>query len=231
MKPALGKIFSLLNLHLLVLVLLAALNLFFCVRLIGAWHTLHAAAPEQVQQAQTSYRVLNLQMRPLRDLPKKVDEARAQAGEFYDQRFPSEYSTISAAFYDLAGKNNIRVSHLSYVPEPAIPGLAQIRMDASMSGQYAPLMHFINGLERSRTFFLINDLTLTGQQGGLVNLRLRLTTYMRASDFERTAPAAGDQTNSATGLAPAPANAARNLAQNAGPRMAPAQNSGVGGGR
>jgi hypothetical protein len=104
-------------------------------------------------------------------------------------------------------------------------------MDASMSGQYAPLMHFINGLERSRTFFLINDLTLTGQQGGLVNLRLRLTTYMRASDFERTAPAAGDQTNSATGLAPAPANAARNLAQNAGPRMAPAQTSGVGGGR
>ena len=46
-------------------------------------------------------------------------------------------------------------------------------MDASLSGEYAPLMHFINGLERSKTFFLINGLTLTGQQGGLVNLRLK----------------------------------------------------------
>ena len=45
-------------------------------------------------------------------------------------------------------------------------------------------MHFINGLERSKTFFLITGLTLTGQQGGLVNLRLRLITYLRASDLK-----------------------------------------------
>ena len=230
MKPTLGKIFSLLNLHLLALVLLAALNLVFCLRLIGAWHTLHAAAPEQVQQVQSSYRVLDLQTRPLRGLPKKVDEARAQADEFYSQRFPSEYSTISAAFYDLAGKNDVRVSHLSYVPGPAIPGLAEIRMDASMSGQYAPLMHFINGLERSQTFFLINDLTLTGQQGGLVNLRLRLTTYMRASDLERSAPAANNQADS-TGIATAPASAGGDVAQNAGSRIAAPQNPSAGGSR
>jgi hypothetical protein len=54
-------------------------------------------------------------------------------------------------------------------------------MDASLSGEYAPMMHFINGLERSKTFFLINGLTLTGQQGGLVNLRLRLNTYLHAA--------------------------------------------------
>ena len=56
-------------------------------------------------------------------------------------------------------------------------------MDASLSGEYAPLMHFINGLERSKTFFLINGLTLTGSQGGLVNLRLRLITYLHAADL------------------------------------------------
>ena len=55
-------------------------------------------------------------------------------------------------------------------------------MDASLTGEYAPLMHFINGLERSKTFFLISGLTLTGQQGGTVNLRLRLNTYLHASN-------------------------------------------------
>jgi len=45
-------------------------------------------------------------------------------------------------------------------------------------------MQFINGLERSKTFFLIDALTLTGQQGGMVNLRLRLTTYQRSNSSE-----------------------------------------------
>jgi hypothetical protein len=61
-------------------------------------------------------------------------------------------------------------------------------MDASLSGEYAPLMHFINGMERSKTFFFISGLTLTGQQGGLVNLRLRLITYMPAANGSQPPP-------------------------------------------
>ena len=53
-------------------------------------------------------------------------------------------------------------------------------MDASLSGDYRPLVEFINGLERNKIFFLINGVTLTGQQSGTVSLRLRLTTYLRA---------------------------------------------------
>lgn len=210
---ALRNVLSVLNLHFFVLGLLVALNLFFCLRLVGAWHTLHSASPDQVQQTQSSYRTLDLEMRPLRGLPKKVEQAREQANQFYDQRLPSEYSTISSAFYELAGKNSVRVSHLSYVPAPAIPGLAEIRMDASLSGQYEPVMHFINGLERSKTFFLINDLTFTGQQGGLVNLRLRLTTYMRASDLQRTGPQPIDQAGTSTAISPAPAAPSDDVAQ------------------
>jgi hypothetical protein len=53
-------------------------------------------------------------------------------------------------------------------------------MDASLSGDYRPLVVFINELERNKMFFLINGVTLTGQQSGTVGLRLRLTTYLRA---------------------------------------------------
>ena len=55
-------------------------------------------------------------------------------------------------------------------------------MDASLSGEYPGLMRFINGLERDKNFFLISGLTLTGQQGGVVNLRMRVITYLRAAD-------------------------------------------------
>jgi hypothetical protein len=67
-------------------------------------------------------------------------------------------------------------------------------MDASLSGDYRPLVLFVNGLERDKTFFLINGVTLTGQQSGTVGLRLRLTTYLRApmGDDKDKAQTAGD---------------------------------------
>lgn len=183
---ALGKVlpsnlFSVLNLHFAGVALLLILNLVLGVRLFLAWSTLRSASAEQLQQQQTAYRALQLEMSPLRGLPQKVDLSRTQADEFYAARFPSAYSTVSATINDLAIKNSVRLTNLAYTPTPAVAGLAELRMDASLSGEYAPMMHFINGLERSKTFFLINGLTLTGQQGGLVNLRLRLNTYLHAA--------------------------------------------------
>ncbi len=185
---ALGKVlpsnlFSVLNLHFAGVALLLILNLVLGVRLFLAWSTLRSASAEQLQQQQTAYRALQLEMSPLRGLPQKVDLSRTQADEFYAARFPSAYSTVSATINDLAIKNSVRLTNLAYTPTPAVAGLAELRMDASLSGEYAPMMHFINGLERSKTFFLINGLTLTGQQGGLVNLRLRLNTYLHAADL------------------------------------------------
>jgi type IV pilus assembly protein PilO len=188
MKPLRNKLISLLNLHFAGVALLLILNLVLAVRLFLAWSTLRSASADQLQQRQTAYRALQLEMTTLRGLPQKVTLSRTQAGEFYTARFPAAYSTISATINDLASKNSVRLTNLAYTPTPAIAGLAEVRMDASLSGEYAPMMHFINGLERSKTFFLINGLTLTGQQGGLVNLRLKLNTYLHANDLNQLVP-------------------------------------------
>jgi type IV pilus assembly protein PilO len=182
------NLFSFLNLHIAGVALLLILNLVLGVRLFLAWSTLRAAGADQLQQQQTAYRALQLEMSPLRGLPQKVTLSRTQADGLYTARFPNAYSTISATIHDLETKNSVRLTSLAYTPTPALPGLAELRMDASLSGEYAPLMHFINGLERSKTFFLINGLTLTGSQGGLVNLRLKLTTYLHAADVKQLAP-------------------------------------------
>jgi type IV pilus assembly protein PilO len=182
------NLFTLLNLHIAGVAVLLILNLVLGVRLFLAWSTLRTAGVDQLQQQQTAYRALQLEMSPLRGLPQKVSLSRTQADTFYTARFPNAYSTISATINDLATKNSVRLTSLAYTPTRALPGLAELRMDASLSGEYAPLMHFINGLERSKTFFLINGLTLTGSQGGLVNLRLRLITYLHAGDLNQLTP-------------------------------------------
>lgn len=190
MKLSRSNLFTLLNLHFAGVGLLLVLNLVLAARLFIAWNTLRAASDDQLQQQQIAYRALQLEMSPLRGLPQKVDLSRNQADTFYAARFPGAYSTISATINDLALKNSVRLTNLAYTPTPALAGLAQIRMDASLSGEYAPLMHFINGMERSKNFFLISGLTLTGQQGGLVNLRLRLITYMHAENGNLLPPPA-----------------------------------------
>jgi type IV pilus assembly protein PilO len=187
MKTVRRNPFSLLNLHLLVLGLLVIFNLVLVGRLVLAWRTLHAAGPEQIQQEQSSYLALNLETRPLRGLPKKVEQARTQADRFCAQRIPNADSAVLSVIGDLADKNNVRLTHNAYVQAPASRGLTEMRMDASLSGEYAPIMHFINSLERSKPFFVIDGLTLTGQQGGAVNLRLRLTTYLQTASPETAA--------------------------------------------
>ena len=73
-------------------------------------------------------------------------------------------------------------------------------MDATLSGDYRPLVLFISSLERDKMFFLINGVTLTGQQSGTIGLRLRLTTYLRspvgAESTEKSAAGAEEDTDS-----------------------------------
>jgi hypothetical protein len=66
-------------------------------------------------------------------------------------------------------------------------------------------MRFVNSLERDQNFFVIRGLTLTGQQGGLVNLRLQLSTWLRPAD----AAASGLPPTPQPGEAPAAPVAAR----------------------
>ena len=144
---------SLLNLHFAGVALLLILNLVLGVRLFLAWSTLRAAGTDQLLQQQTALRALQLEMSPLKGLPQKVSLSRDQANDFFGARFPAAYSTISATINDLAAKSSVHVTNLTYSPARAPEGLVELRMDASLTGEYAPLMHFINGLERARLSF------------------------------------------------------------------------------
>jgi type IV pilus assembly protein PilO len=188
----LRKFLTLLNLHLAGVVVLLALNLFLVARLVLAWHAASTDQTTEYESQHMTYVQLQSQMSHLQGLPEKVEQARKDADVFYEKRFAPNYSTMLSELGSLAGKNNVRLTRAQYTPTPAVNGLTELRLDASLSGEYTQLMHFINDLERDKNhvFFLINTLTFSGQQGGLVNLRLRMTTYLRSSsDLPPATPA------------------------------------------
>jgi len=119
-------------------------------------------------------------MKHLQGLPQKVDKARDDEDRFFKDRIAPNYSTIAEELGNAAVRNQVRLARAQYTPEAAIDGITEVRIDAGLSGDYVPMMHFINDLERDKNhvFFIIDGVTFTGQQGGLVNLRLRLSTYL-----------------------------------------------------
>jgi len=175
--------FTVLNFHIAGAIVLAALVLVLVVKGALAVHAAGALNSDSYQQEQIHYMQLHAQMAHLQGLPQKVDQSRADAAHFYEQRIAPNYSTIAEELGEAAVKNQVRLSRAEYAPSPAIDGLTELRIDASLSGDYTSMMRFINDLERDKNhvFFIIDGVTFTGQQGGLVNLRLKLSTYLQSS--------------------------------------------------
>ena len=199
MKLTRSGTFSLLNLHFAAVALLAIVNVVLLVQLALAWRTLRADRPAQIAELQAQQRTAELQAMPLRNLPQKLADSTHGADRFYDGRVPSVDSAIVAELGALSQKANVRLSRVQYGMAPALRDVTEVRLDASVSGDYTPVMRFINSLERDKMFFVINGLTLTGQQGGLVNLRLRVTTYLHGADVDRLQPTSGNDSGQASG--------------------------------
>lgn len=193
-------LFTPLNLHLAGLAAILLLDIFLGTKVVLAMHAISSDESPAFAAEEVHYGQLQAKLSQIHNLPAKVDDARNQAAKFIDARISPNYSTIAAELGDLAAKDNVRLANAQYTPTPAIPGITRVQIDASLSGQYAPLMHFINGLERDKkhVFFIITGLAFNGQQGGMVSLRIRIDTYLRsnATDIPAAVPASGSDNNS-----------------------------------
>jgi hypothetical protein len=175
-------VFTKLNLHFFLLAVVVAADVFLGVRFALAWRAIRSDQSAEFLQEEARLGQLESQMSHLNGLPKKVEAADVDAEKFYDARIAPNYSTVLAQTGAIEARSNVRQSRASYVENPASGGLTELHIDAGLIGQYSDLMHFINGIERDQdhVFFIINGVTLNGQTGGLVNLRLRMTTYIHA---------------------------------------------------
>jgi hypothetical protein len=174
-----------LRLHWLGVALLLGVITFLLVRLGLLWHDAATHSPDAIAQQRIALKTADAAAEPLRGVDAKVAQSTAEADRFYRDRLPLVQSQVVAELGDLAKRNNVRMTRVSYTPAAVLVGtsneLTEWKIDASLSGDYRPLVQFINALERDKMFFVINGVTLTGQQTGTVNLRLRLTTYLRGA--------------------------------------------------
>jgi Tfp pilus assembly protein PilO len=144
-----------------------------------ALFTAHSVSAAEMNQRQLQLKAEDLQIAPLRGMDQKLATADDQAAKFYQQRFPAQYSAIAAELDKLQKDNSVKMSRLTLAEKATSANVTEIEMEASLVGDYTQLMKFINQMERDKLFFVIRGVTLTGTQGGIVNLRLRMNTYLR----------------------------------------------------
>lgn len=182
--------------HLAGVAVLAIAVLALAVRLGFAWSYTDANASRILAGKKAQIETLAADTVPLRGLEKRVAATRGRIANFYMDRIPESYSHVATRMSELEVRSGARLSHLQYTQGTPGVDLTEISMDASITGEYPQIMHFVNGLERDNLFFVIRGLSLNGQQGGLVNLRLRVSTWLHSADAE------------ASGLPKTPARAA-----------------------
>lgn len=170
------------NLHFAGVAALLVLAGYFAVRLFLVWQALGASNADALAAERANLRAAQIAAVPLRGIDEKLATSNHEADEFYTARLPYADSQIAAELHALTKRTNVRLSRIQLVHAPGLVGpdaLTEVRMDSSISGDYRPTVELINALERDRMFFVINSIALSGQQTGQVNLRLRMTTYLR----------------------------------------------------
>jgi Tfp pilus assembly protein PilO len=136
---------------------------------------------QELNTLQTELITKTRQVAPLKDLPQKVVLAGHQITDFYTTRFPSQESQILTELGKLAAANGVTIDQEKYKVNPAeAGGLQPVEIEADFAGNYTALAHFINALERDEMLFIINNVTLGGQQQGPVKLGVKLETYLKA---------------------------------------------------
>ncbi|MBN9614466.1 MAG: hypothetical protein J0G35_02725 [Acidobacteriales bacterium] len=173
-----------LNLYYAGVAALALVNLYLLIHIGFAWRAATNQNAAAMEQQTVVMKTAEIATRPLQGLDSKLARATGQSDTFYEDRLPYADSDVVSELGVLAKKQGVKLMRVQYVEAPVMAdsagALTEIRMDASLSGDYRPLMLFINGLERDKMFFLVRGVTLTGEQGGTVGLRLGLATYLRA---------------------------------------------------
>jgi Tfp pilus assembly protein PilO len=108
-----------------------------------------------------------------------------QWDEFFTSHFhPSAagYSAISEDLGGLSRSAGLRSDAISFHQHAAdARGLMQVDITTSVEGDYGSLVQFLDKLEHSDNFYVLDNLTLASDTQGKLRLNVQLRTYFRTT--------------------------------------------------
>ena len=141
----------------------------------------------QEQSLQAQVKTLQQEVAPLRGIDKKLDETRVDVKHFYEQKVPSQFSQISQHLEKLMQETGVTTiggirytqDHASRNEKNELPDVQRINIETTVSGEYSKVARFINAMEQDKFVFIIDQISLTGQESGVISLQIKFETFLK----------------------------------------------------
>lgn len=118
---------------------------------------------------------------------EKIRKALPQVGKdcdaFYQREFLNDstgYARIEADLDSIAANAGVQTSGLAF-KQSAVKGrdATQISITTTVDGDYPSILRFIDGIEKSKDFYLFDELNLVSAGPNAIRLQVALHTYFR----------------------------------------------------
>jgi Tfp pilus assembly protein PilO len=148
-------------------------------------------AGRKAREAELQHKLqsLNHEVGPLKDIDKTLLRTRSDIATFYKERIPDRWSEISSRLTKLTSDAGVVPQNIRYSANQKeksdLPGIQPVEIDTSVSGEYGKVARFINSLEQDKLMFIIEQVTLSAQEGGTVTLQIKFQTFLKETPTEQ----------------------------------------------
>lgn len=141
------------------------------------------SSTEQVKLLRRKRDLMAADIRRAELIQKSLPEVQSETQDFFQKDLRPEdagYSSMSEDLGALAKDAGLQITSTRFREhEIDKRGVDEINITISLQGPYPSVVSFINGLERSNSFYLLDSLQLDSSAEGELKLSLELRTYFR----------------------------------------------------
>jgi type IV pilus assembly protein PilO len=165
--------------------ILLAANL---VAAVFVFYPLGGSAEDLAEEMRSKQRELEQQQQRLtrtRGIVSKVQQAKVEGDRFLDDctlTRRTAYSTVVGELNKMALESGMKPKEASYSPPEPVPGsetLEQLTISANYEGSYPSLTKFVNLIDKSPRFLIIDSMQASPQSTGALNITIKLDTFIR----------------------------------------------------
>jgi Tfp pilus assembly protein PilO len=141
------------------------------------------AMREHLSKVQIEAKLLKADVNRGQAIRAHFPDVGRECDDFYKQQLlpaTAGYSGVLSDLGQLAEKAGLRTAGIGFNQKDVKDrGVTQIDITEEVEGSYSAVIQFINGLEHSKNFYLLNALELDTSASGVIRLKLGLRTYFR----------------------------------------------------
>lgn len=149
-----------------------------------------ARAPQQQELSaqSTQIRLLRADVARARSIQRDMPKTKVDC-ERFENSLPlarGGYSAVTTELGELSRTAGLQISSLDFHSTPiATRGLTEVAVDAKVAGDYKSVVKFLNGVQRSMNYYIIESLSLAPSStlgpSGQVSVDVHLKSYFKGA--------------------------------------------------